>query len=436
MNRMKQTYLRLKPWMIVSFGALFYCYQFIIRVSPNVMHNELLSELSIDVIALGMILGAYNWAYSSLQIPLGISIDRLGPKLFLVTASLLCSLGCFLFSFITGPLMAGVARFLMGMGSACGLIGTIKLGTLWLEPKDIGKVVGLTMVFGTIGASLGGTPLGLFVDQFGFRLSMQFLACIGLLLAMIIYLAVSNGPKGPTKTLSAATKSSVMKDFKQLAKNPQSWLLSFYGMFMYAPITLMGVGWGVPFIIKACKTSEASAGLVITSMFVGAACGGPVFTGVSDLLQKRKLPMLIGSTLAALIYFLVILVPDIPLFLMYILFFIAGFMYTSKTLTFAAICETMPLHMSGFSVAFVNAWVMSAGIIFHPLIGMLISKHANLQNASDAAAYSLADYKFALLVIPIILTISALLLLFIKESHPEHEKTRLNLAVKECHLEP
>jgi MFS family permease len=421
---------KLKSWMVVCCGALFYCYQFIIRVSPNVMHDELLTELSIDVLALGMILATYNWAYSSLQIPLGISIDRFGPKIFLTVASLLCALGCFLFSFITTPMMAGVARFLMGMGSACGFIGAIKLGTLWLEPKDIGKVVGLIMVFGTVGASLGGTPLSLFVDAHGFRTTMQLLGAIGLVITVVIGLLVSNGPKCPTKAMPSE-KRSIAKDFMLLAKSPQSWLLAVYGMLMYAPITLMGVGWGVPFVEKACNTSEANAGLVITFMFIGAACGGPVFTGFSDYLQKRKSPMFIGSIISAVLYFVIILVPNLPLFVMYVLFFVVGFMYTAKTLTFASICEIMPLEMSGFSVAFVNAMVMAAGIIFHPFIGALIENHAQTET------YALADYQYALLVIPIILSISTVMLFFIKESYPKHDKTPLDIThIQECHLEP
>lgn len=418
----KKLFEVLKPWAIICCGGFFYCYQFIIRVSPNVMHNELLNVFAIDVLALGLILGAYNWAYSLMQIPLGLSIDRFGPKYFLTGASLFCAMGCFLFSVVTNPFMAAVARFLMGMGSACGLIGTIKLGTLWLNPKHIGKVVGLTMAFGTVGASLGGTPLSLFVDKYGFRFSMQVLGIIGLILSGIIFLVVSNRRAAQTEAVKKTTrKFSFSDDLKLLVKNPQTWLLSFYGMFMYAPITIMGVGWGVPFIEKACDVSEATAGAIITSMFIGAAFGGPIFASTSDLIKMRKLPMFIGSISTAILYFTIILVPNMPISLMYILFFIVGFMYTAKTLTFASICEIMPLKMTGVSVAFVNGLVMAAGIFFHPLIGMLISWHASMEGASSNASYSLGDFRFALLVVPIVLTISGILLLFIKESHPEYE---------------
>lgn len=411
----KLTLAALKPWAVISTGGLFYCYQFIIRVSPNVMHNELLSIFAIDVLALGLILGAYNWAYSFMQIPLGLGVDRFGPKKFLCGASLLCSLGCFIFSLVSSPSMAAVARFLMGMGSACGLIGTIKLGTLWLKPKHLGKVVGLTMLFGTVGATLGGTPLSFFVDKFGFRLSMQVLGVIGLVISLLIFFFTSNNPQ-LNKSVAPKKQTKTSLDLKMLMKNPQTWLLGIYGMLMYAPITLMGVGWGVPFVEKACHTSEASAGGVITAMFLGAAFGSPIFTIFSDLIQKRRLPMFFGSVMAGILYFIIILVPNIPLPLMYGLFFTVGFMYTAKVLTFAAICEIMPLRVSGLAVAFINALVMAAGIFFHPLIGFLVGWH-NQQSIAQIS-YTLADYRFALMIIPIAITISGIILIFIKESYP------------------
>lgn len=407
----------LKPWAVIATGGLFYCYQFLIRVSPNVMHNELLEVFAIDVLSLGLILGAYNWAYSLMQIPLGLGIDRFGPKKFLCGASLLCAFSCFIFSLVSSPFMAGVARFLMGMGSACGLIGTIKLGTLWLKPKDLGKVVGLTMLLGTLGATLGGTPLCIFVDKYGFRLSMQVLGWIGLGISLMIFFFTKNGP---TK-LVPQKHEKTSRDLMLLMKNPQTWLLGIYGMLMYAPITLMGVGWGVPFVENACQTSEASAGGVITAMFLGAAFGGPVFTIFSDTIKKRRLPMLFGSITCAILYFVIFLVPNIPLVLMYVLFFTVGFLYTAKVLTFAAICEIMPLKMSGLAVAFINALVMASGILFHPLIGFLISWH-NQQNIPKDS-YTLEDFRFALMIIPIAITISGFLLAFIKESYPKDSES-------------
>ena len=72
----------IKGWIVVICGALFYMYQFMIRVSPNIMNEELLYQFAIDSASLGFLIGAYNWSYSIMQIPLGLTMDRLGPRFF------------------------------------------------------------------------------------------------------------------------------------------------------------------------------------------------------------------------------------------------------------------------------------------------------------------------------------------------------------------
>ena len=167
-------------------------YQFMVRVSPNIMNEELLINFAIDSAGLGMLLGAYNWSYSAMQIPLGITIDRFGPRFFLCIAAILCAISCFIFGHATNPIIGGGARFLMGAGSACGLIGTVKLGTIWLEPKHVAKVTGLVILMGTAGASLGGAPLEILLNKVGFTQTMEFLGLLGLVVSALIYFFVSN----------------------------------------------------------------------------------------------------------------------------------------------------------------------------------------------------------------------------------------------------
>ncbi len=107
-NTLKQT---IRGWMVVACGALFYMYQFMIRVSPNIMNDELMMTLSIDAAALGGIMGVYYWSYTAMQIPLGITMDRLGPRFFLCGAALLCSFASYLFGHTTDAFIAGFARF-------------------------------------------------------------------------------------------------------------------------------------------------------------------------------------------------------------------------------------------------------------------------------------------------------------------------------------
>lgn len=412
----------MRGWTVVACGALFYMYQFMIRVSPNVMNDEILSNFAIDSAGLGVMVGVYYWAYATVQIPLGITMDRLGPRLFLCAAAFICAVACLIFGNTSSVIIGGMARFLMGMGSACGLIGTIKLGTIWLEPRQVAKVTGLTMVFGTAGASLGGMPLELILRRVGFDTMMEILGVVGIVIGFLIYLIVNDHPPidHHEELPDIYANEHPLTDIMRVAKTPQAWVVAIYGMLMYIPITAIGSAWGVPFLESSQSLSELVAVSIVSTMFIGAAVGSPFFAFFSDHIKSRRTPMFIGSAITALVW-LCVFTLDLPMYYMYVLFFLGGFAYTAKCLTFASICELMPLQITGISLAFVNMIVMTTGIIFHPLIGALVDAHWDGQILNDVPFYSAEDYRFALIIIPVFLLISGFILLLMKETHPERK---------------
>lgn len=411
----------LKGWVIVFIGGLFYMYQFAVRVSPNIMHDELLHVLSIDAGTLGTIIGTYYWSYTMMQIPLGMTMDRIGPRYFLCTAAFICALSCFIFGNTQNIYLAGASRFLMGMASACGLIGTIKLGTIWIQPKHTAKVTSLAILMGTAGAGLGGAPLRYVLVLYGLETTMEILAAVGILVGAIIYISVRIHPpiNHQSEVPDIYKNDHPIRDLLTVVRNKQAWIVALYGMLMYVPITIIGIAWGVPFLEKYYQISDAMAASVVSVMFLGAALGSPLGAITSDLLKNRRMPMVLGAVMSAIIWSLVVFVENIPLGFMYALFFFGGIFYAFKTLSFASICEIMPRNFSGVSIAFVNMIVMTTGIIFHPLIGNMIEHHWNGDVASGVPVYSIGDYRFGLIVIPISMVISALILIFMRESHPE-----------------
>lgn len=417
----KQLHNNFKGWLVVSIGGLFYLYQFMLRVSPNIMHDELLDLFAIDAGTLGSVIGAYYWSYTLMQLPLGITMDRIGPRYFLVAAAIVCACSCYLFGHTDSLYLAYAARFLMGMGSACGLVGTIKLGTTWVAPQHIAKVTSMAILMGTMGASLGGAPLRYVLVHVGLQTTMELLALLGLAVGFIIYLSVKiHPPIQHHRTIHSLEKiNHPLSDLRTVIRQKQAWIAAFYGMLMYAPITIIGIAWGAPFIKSYYDIDEALAVSVVSTMFVGAAIGSPAVAFISDLLlKKRRLPMVIGAVISVLVWSIVIFVDDIPLVIMYGLFFLGGLAYTFKTLSFAVVCDIMPRSLSGISIAFVNMVVMATGIIFHPLVGELMDYSKDMRLNVDVLSYSLTDFRFALAVIPISAVVALFILLFMHESHP------------------
>ncbi|MCP3659828.1 MAG: MFS transporter [Bacteroidetes bacterium] len=406
----------LRAWLIITCGALFYCYQFIIRVSPNIIHDDLVANFKIDEAMFGFMIGLYYWGYSSMQLPLGIAMDRLGPRRVITSAILICALACLIFSLTQNIIIASTARVMMGVGAASGLMGSLKLGSLWLPPRRMGLVTAITMAFGTLGASIGGTPLRLLTLEIGWENTYKLFALVGLLLAVLVYIIVRDKPKGSKydeKKIKKINPSNIFEGLKQVIKTPQAWLIALFGALMYMPITVLGIAWGIPLLKSIYSISDLKAAPIAAAMFIGAALGSPIFALLSDYHKSRKFPMYFGGICCLVIWIVIIRVPNIPIYFMYSLFFAGGFFYTAKILTFAANCEIQASCNSAVTVGFTNMIVMLTGAISHPVVGSL------LEYKSNNNITSVDDYRFALSIVPICLFIGIIILFFIKETYPK-----------------
>ena len=122
------------------------------------------------------------------------------------------------------------------------------------------------------------------------------------------------------------------------------------------------------------------------------------------------------TTMLAFSY--VIYIPDISLDLTYVLLFIAGFMCGGQILYFAAAKEITPPQYSGTTIGFTNALVMSSGIIFQPLLGIILDHvwDGNI-NSEGMPIYTLHDYQQALTTVPLCLLCAWFVMWFVRETY-------------------
>ncbi|MBL0942443.1 MAG: MFS transporter, partial [Alphaproteobacteria bacterium] len=94
----KKSNNRILAWAIWLCAGSFYFYQFVIRVSTSVITDELMSELSIQACSVGTMASFYYYGYTTMQIPVGLILDRYGVRIPLILAALMCAVGCAIFA--------------------------------------------------------------------------------------------------------------------------------------------------------------------------------------------------------------------------------------------------------------------------------------------------------------------------------------------------
>ena len=405
-------------YFICALSASFYCYEFFLQVSPGVMTHELMRDYSLDAASLGVVAAAYYYAYMPMMIIAGMLYDRLGPRLLLTIATLVCASGAFLFACSYFAVLAGIGRFLMGGGSAFAFIGTLVLISRWCPPKQFALLVGFTQLLGSIGAIFGETPLSLAVATFGWRETLLFMAGIGVLLAVVLVSFIRDRPPGQTVPKAGQLGHNEWHNLKTVLCNPQIVWIALYSFLSWAPMPVFAALWGVPFLVTRYPISDAQGATLCVMAWIGVATTSPFIGWLSDRIHRRCVLTSTCALFGIISMFCAIYMTTIPIWLMGVCIFGLGFAASGQSLAFALVKDNTHPYQVGTAIGFVNMCVVAGGAFFQPLVGFILKRGWSGEMIENAPVYSVSDYRKALLIIPICYTIAWLVSkLKLEETH-------------------
>ncbi len=408
------------PWLVWTLAASFYCYGFFQRVAPSVMVGELMVAFSVSAAALGNLSAFYFYAYASLQLPIGVMIDRWGAKRMLVAAAFLCGTGSLIFAKADSLTMAYVGRLLIGAGAGFTWVGTLKLAAQWLPPKRFAMVSGMTLMLGMIGAVAGQAPLAAAVSAFGWRDTLSTAALVAFVLAVLIWLVVRDRVDDTLGSVREADVGAqtvgLLHGLMITLKNRQSWYAAIYGGTMTAPILAFAGLWGVPYLMQAYGLERPAAAASTSLMLIGWGIGAPLAGWVSDHIESRRLPMLFCSVIVLGLFSSLIYVPDLSLGTARTLLFLHGFFNGGMVICFAVSREHNKPEHGGVTLGFVNTMVMASGAFFQPFIGWLLDVNWDGGMKAGGRVYSVQAYDTALLSLIACGVIAVVMALLLRET--------------------
>ncbi len=394
--------LTLLAVIVCCTAALFYLYEFFLRVTPSVMTLDLMRAFNIKAAGLGTMAAFYFYAYVPMQIPAGLLIDRFGPRKLLSIMIAICALGAVTFGFAHNMSTASLGRFLMGFGSAFAFVGALVLIARWFPPSYFAWAAGVTQLLGSVGAIFGQAPLAASVANFGWRNTIHVAGLIGFGLAIVTWLIVRDYP--PKHRKYHLFTGQINNEFKRLylvLTKPQTWFVGVYAFCIWAPISIFATLWGIPFLVTAYHVSNQTASLLSSTIWLGIAIGSPLAGWLSDRIGRRCLPLSACAILGLISTPIIIYIQHIPLFLLYILLFIFGLSASGQSLSFAVVKENNRPSIVGTAIGFNNMTVIAGAAVFQPLVGILLNLHWNGVYANLVPLYRLSDYHFALFIIPL-----------------------------------
>jgi len=402
-----------------AFGGLCFFYGFFQRFAPSVMGDQLQRELELDGLSVGNLSASYFYTYAAMQIPIGLLVDRYGPRLLMASGVAICALATVGFALVEDLVAAYACRLLVGFGAAFAFVSGMTLASRWFSPARFAQVVGLTMMAGMAGGAVAQGPLGAAVDAYGWRASLLASAVPGLALALGVWLAVRDRPPGLVLPPPAAGGARALwHSLRRVAARRQNQIICVIGAAMSAPMLAFAGFWGVAWLMQTQGYTRPEAGAMTSVLLLGWAVGSPGGGWLSDRLGRRKAVLQGGCllTLAAMLPMLYL--EDLPDWLLLACFFITGAGAGSMVVVFAMARFYNPTEETGAALGLVNCAVTATGAIFQPFIGLLLDLGWDGATDQGARLYSPETYGWAFSCLIVFLVLALFMSLLLTEPRP------------------
>ncbi|MCW5589919.1 MAG: MFS transporter [Legionellales bacterium] len=408
----------LLPIIIFGLALLFDFFGFMLQVVPSVMGNSLVNELKLNALSLSAITGCFFYAYAAMQIPVGVLLDRIGPRRLMTAALLTCSVGATLFAVSHHAIFLSIGEILMGMSAAFAYVSVLFLAVRWFPPASFSLLVGITELTGALGAMVGQTPLLYVINHMGWRDTMFGFSLIGLILSVFVLLIVRDKPASIGARHVRRISQHPLRQLKKILRKNQIWIIGLVALLLWAPVISFGSLWGVPFLQVHYGISATLVTSLTTLMWLGTAVGAPLIGWLSMRLRRRQIPLIVYSILGAFSISALLYMPDLNPVLIGIFLFCFGLSGSGTCLSFALIQDHIPQKQIGTAMGFNNMMVVVGGPVCQLLIGLILQQSFSGEMHHGVPVYSSEDYQLAMLILPVSFLVAALVsLIYLKPTY-------------------
>lgn len=267
------------PWRrIFAPFAVGYFLSYLLRNANAVISPELTRDLGLAAADLGLLTSAYLLTFGAFQLPLGILLDRYGPRRVEATLLLITAAGCALFATGDGMPQLTFARALIGLGVSACLMASFKSFSLWFPAERQASLNAAIMAAGGLGALAASSPLGALLPVLGWRGIFYALALLAFGTAALIFVT-------PEKA-GAASRETLRQQLAGLAT-----IFGSRAFWRFAPQTTMIVGgfmalqglWTVPWLMTVDGLTREAAAFHLLLM-AGAQLTG--FLSIAFFVQR------------------------------------------------------------------------------------------------------------------------------------------------------
>lgn len=382
-NSMSRT-LAYAVWII---GSIFYAYQYVIRVMPNIMIEDIMNQFGIGALAFGQFSGVYYLGYSLLHLPVGIMLDRFGPKKVMSGCILLTVIGLTPLLYAEHWMYPIAGRFLIGLGSSAAILGIFKIIRMSFNEKQFPRMLSFSVMIGLMGAIYGGVPVSAMRESLGYETVIQLMALGGVILACVTYWIVPDMKGEPGQ--------SVIADVKEVLSNKRVILTCVFAGLMVGPIEGFSDVWATVFLKQVYGYDGTIAAGMPSMIFMGMCFGAPVLNFIAEKLGY--LATIVSAGAMMFLCFFLLLNTEIHSSMVAVNFAIVGVCSAYQILAIYKASTYVNESVAGLATAVANMIIMIFGYGFHTVIGGVVN-YMGGTHETIALIYGVAVVPIALLI--------------------------------------
>ena len=344
--------------------ALGYYLSYLLRTVNAVISPELTRDLALSAADLGLLTSAYFLTFGIAQIPLGIALDRYGPRMVEGVLLLLAAAGAVAFALGESLGQLGLARGLIGLGVSACLMAGLKGFAMWYPPERQSSMTGFIMSAGAIGALTASAPVEALLPFLGWRGLFWVIAAMAAGIALFVFLSLPRqAPHASRESLGTALRA-----VGHIFSSPSFLRFAGSAMFFTGGFMAMQSLWAIPWLmnVNGMPLNVAASYLMVLNlgMLVGQLSIGVLGTRLNRRGVTPLHMMQVGFG-AMLIVEVFILVNIGPVFL---LWFLLGVLSSVNAQAYLATSAYFPKEAFGRVstainlMAFLGAFVVQWGL--------------------------------------------------------------------------
>lgn len=376
--------VRLLATVFLPFAAGYFC-SFLFRNVNSIVFPELTREFGLSPATLGLLTSAYFVTFSGAQLPLGMLMDRYGPRRVNAAMLLVAAAGAAVFAQASAMPALLLGRALIGLGVAVCLMSAMIAFLIWFPRERTATLFGWMLMVGACGALSATKPVELLLRHLHWRTLFLGLAALAVAASLWIFWAV---PEKPVAR-AATTWRAQLAVLGHIFRSRGFWSIAWAAAFVQGvAIGLLGL-WAGPWLRDVAGLDRAQMANHLLGAAAAFGVGGVICGTLSDRLAARgvrpivtyfagcvacsvaMLPIVFGQGSGALLWW--------TLFL--------GFS-SFGSMSYPLLAARFPAEMSGRVVTALNLVTFSLAFAAQFGVGLII----NLWPVVDGR-YALAGYQ-------------------------------------------